>query len=70
MLSMLEIEKLRSEYPEGCRVVLNSMDDFYAPPEGTKGSVLMVDDRGQIHVKWDNGSTLAVVPEVDSISKI
>ena len=34
-------------------------------PSGTKGSVKFVDDIGQIHVKWDNGSTLALNADVD-----
>lgn len=30
------VEKLRKEYPVGTRVELVSMDDFQAPPIGTK----------------------------------
>lgn len=33
---------------------------------GLKGKVDMVDDAGQIHVNWENGSSLALVPGVDS----
>ena len=37
------------------------MDDPYTKiPEGTKGTVLVVDDTGTIHVKWDNGSSLGI----------
>ena len=39
-------------------------------PEGTEGTVDMVDDIGQIHMKWDNGRTLALVPGEDSFSVI
>ena len=35
-------------------------------PPGLKGKVDMVDDAGQIHVNWENGSSLALVPAVDS----
>ena len=35
-------------------------------PPGLKGKVDMVDDAGQIHVNWENGSSLALVPGVDS----
>lgn len=33
------IEMLRKEFPAGTRVVLDSMDDMYAPHEGTEGTV-------------------------------
>ena len=33
---------------------------------GMCGTVQFVDDWGQIHVKWDNGSTLALNPKTDS----
>lgn len=38
------VEKLRKVYPVGTRVELVSMDDFQAPPLGTKGivKVLMI----------------------------
>ena len=59
--SKAAIEKLRSEFPKGCRVVLEKMDDPQAPPMGTQGTVRGVDDAGSIMVAWDNGSTLSVV---------
>ena len=37
---------------------------------GLKGKVAMVDDAGQIHVNWENGSSLAVIPGVDKFHKI
>lgn len=55
------IKKLREQYPVGCRVELVQMDDVQAPPIGTKGKVLGVDDTGSIMVAWDNGSGLNVV---------
>ena len=55
------VERVRKEYPEGCRVVLERMDDLQAPPIGTMGTVRGVDDTGSIMVKWDNGSSLSVV---------
>ena len=41
---------LRSRYPKGARVELVRMDDPQAPPVGTKGTVLGVDDVGSILV--------------------
>ena len=58
-------------FPAGTRVVLLGMEDSYAPvPKGTRGTVDFVDDFGQIHMKWDNGRTLAIVPQVDSFRKL
>ena len=38
------VEKLKKEYPKGTRVQLVAMDDLQAPPIGTKGTVIGVDD--------------------------
>ena len=46
-----EVEKVRNEYPKGCRVVLERMDDMQAPPIGTEGTVRGVDDTGSITAK-------------------
>ena len=59
-ISRATIERLRREYPVGCRVELLQMDDIQAPPIGTKGTVNGVDDIGSIMVSWDNGSSLSV----------
>lgn len=64
------LEKLKEEYPEGTRVKLVQMDDAYAPPVGTFGRVQHVDATGSIHVKWDNGSSLAVLYGVDRCVKV
>ncbi len=55
------VERIREEYPAGCRVELIQMDDVQAPPIGTKGTVIGVDDTASIMVRWDNGSGLNVV---------
>ena len=36
--------------------------------KGVCGTVKTVDDIGQIHVKWDNGSTLALDPKKDEFT--
>ena len=59
------------QYPAGCRVELHRMEAPWSPvPPGTKGTVLCVDDAGQLHMQWDNGRTLALVPRADSFSRI
>lgn len=55
------IEAIKKRYPEGARVELIQMNDTQAPPIGTQGTVIGVDDIGSIMVCWDNGSTLSVV---------
>jgi len=55
------LDYLRNTYVSGSRVELIQMDDYQAPPIGTKGTVIGVDDIGSIRVHWDNGSTLSVV---------
>jgi len=50
---------------KGVRVRIIEMLDDYAVPSGTEGTIKFVDDMGTIHVSWDNGSSLGIVPEVD-----
>ena len=66
-----QIKNLRECYPEGTRIKLHFMDDPYSPiPAGMTGTVSCVDDAGNIHMKWDNGRTLALIAGVDSFEKI
>jgi hypothetical protein len=64
------INLLRKQYPLGCIVELVRMDDVQAPPIGTKGTVIGVDDIGSIMVRWDNGSSLNVIYGEDLCRKI
>lgn len=64
------VERLRWEYPVGCRVELVQMDDVQAPPIGTKGTVRGVDDIGSIMVRWDNGCGLSVAYGEDRCRRI
>lgn len=66
MISEMELKKLREKYPVGTVVVVDRMDDIQAVPPGTAGEVKMVDDAGNIHVAWITGSSLALLPDVDS----
>ena len=61
------VERLRRQYPAGTRIELLSMDDPQAPPEGTRGTVLAVDDIASLIVAWDNGSSLNVAYGVDQV---
>ena len=64
------VERVRRQYPKGTRVELVRMDDRQAPPIGTKGTVLGVDDTGSLLMRWDNGSGLNVVYGEDLVRKI
>lgn len=57
--------RLRKIYPPGTKIQLIMIDDAQAPPSGTIGTVTCVDDIGTIHMKWNNGSSLGLVPDDD-----
>ena len=61
-----QIAALRERYPRGTRVELLAMDDPQAPPTGTMGEILGVDDAGQLLVRWETGSSLSLISGVDS----
>jgi len=61
-----QIAALRQRYPHGTRVELIAMDDPQAPPMGTTGEVMGVDDAGQLLIRWETGSSLSLIPGVDS----
>ena len=64
------VKKLRKEFPVGCRIVLDEMDDRQAPPIGTQGTCNGVDDAGNVLVSWDTGSHLNVAYGADSCHRV
>ena len=51
---------------EGMRIKLTSMVDDPNPiPSGTEGTITLIDGANIIHVNWDNGRRLGVIPGVD-----
>lgn len=64
------LNDLKRNFSEGTRVELVLMDDFQAPPVGTKGTVKCVDDLGTVHILWDTGSSLGAVFGEDIIRKL
>ena len=64
------VKRIRKQYPAGTRIELIRMEDEQAPPIGTTGTVVGVDDIGSIMVQWDNGSSLNVVYGEDRCRKI
>ena len=55
----------QQKYPTGTRIKLIFMDDPRPVEPGTCGIVDHVDGAGQLHMRWDNGRTLAVNTEID-----
>ena len=65
------LEQLRKKVP--CRNEITA--DFYANEKypilpGTVGEVTHIDDVGSIHMRWENGSSLALIPEIDSFQTV
>lgn len=44
----------------------DSIKDSDLVPPGTEGTVSYVDGGGGIHVNWDNGTSVALLPGYDS----
>lgn len=66
-----QAERNKKLYPPGTRIEMDHMNDPFAPiPNGTKGTVVAVDDIGQLIMAWDNGQTLAVNTDEDSFHVI
>lgn len=65
------INDIKERYPEGTRIVLDYMGEDPHPIEpGTRGTVRHVDDIGTVHVDFDNGRRLGLVPGEDSFHKL
>lgn len=52
---------------EGRRVrLIATTDPFTHITPGDEGTIMFIDDIGTVHVNWDNGSTLGLVPGEDT----
>lgn len=65
-----EVEQLRKNYPAGTKIELFDMMGESRMPYGLMGTVHFIDDIGQIHVNWENGSRLALHAYEDSFRVI
>lgn len=66
-----ELKRLRQEYPAGCRIVLDEMNDPYRKmPAGLQGICQGVDDAGNVMVSWDNGSSLNIAYGADKCHRV
>ena len=65
-----QAQRYKEAYPPGTRIMLLSMNDPHHPVEsGTRGTVEYVDDVGTLHMKWDNGQGLGLVPDEDKFAE-
>lgn len=66
-----QAQQYKDAYPPGTRLMLLCMNDPPHPVEsGTRGTVEHVDDMGTIHMSWDNGRTLGIVPGEDEFRRL
>ena len=65
-LKPYQVEQIKKRYPVGTRIQLDHMEGERDMPDGLRGVVKMIDDQGQLHMSWQNGRSLALVPNVDS----
>lgn len=63
----MKLKEIREMYPEGTQIVLTEMAGESQMPYGLKGTVKFVDDAGQIHMSWENGSSLALNINEDTL---
>jgi len=62
------VEARKTQYLPDTRVELISMDDPYTKLKpGERGSVILVDDIGTVHIRWDSGSMLGAALGADEI---
>ena len=64
-LTQIEINSLKEKYTKGTKIELIKMYDIQEVPPKTKGIVDFVDDIGQLHIKWENESTLPLNVGID-----
>ncbi|MDE6182635.1 MAG: DUF4314 domain-containing protein, partial [Eubacteriales bacterium] len=60
---------IQKNYNIGDTIVLEEMIGENLP-NGLKGTIRKIDDIGQIHVSWENGSSLAIDPKIDKFEII
>ena len=65
----MNVEELKTldvdEIKIGTTLELVEMQGEKQMPKGLRGVVTHIDDAAQIHVRWQNGSSPAIIPEVD-----
>lgn len=71
MISEDKLNEIKENYPPETKIkLLKDMEDEQPILAGTIGVVDYIDSEGQLHMKWENGRTLALIPEVDQFEII
>ena len=65
-----QVQALRERYPPGTLIQLTADMHGERFQAGDIGKVTVVDDIGQIHMAWEKGGSLALIPGVDSFREI
>lgn len=70
-----QIKQIKNEYPQGTVLELTEDMQSDGKPEkdmvkGLQGKINYIDDAGQLHIKWNNGRSLALIPEVDHFKEV
>lgn len=64
-LKPYQVEQIKKKYPPGTRIQLDHMEGERDMPDGLQGVVKHIDDQGQLHMAWQNGRSLALIPNED-----
>ena len=71
MISNERLNEIKEKYPVGTKIkLLKDMDDKFPVKAGTIGEVKYIDDMGSLHMRWDTGSSLALILDVDKFKVI
>lgn len=71
MISEDKLNEIKENYPPETKIkLLKETEDKQPILAGTIGIVDYIDSEGQLHMKWENGRTLALIPEVDQFEVI
>lgn len=71
-LTSEEVQNVKDKYTSGKRVLLTTdiFDPYTKLSKGDRGTIARVDDEGTIFVKWDNGSHVGLIPQMDNFEII
>ena len=66
------VDSIRKQFPAGTRIELLRMDDPYNKKlvPGCRGTVQFVDAAATVHMQWDCGSSLGLIPGEDDFRVI
>lgn len=60
------VRSMKQRYPIGCRIECDSCAYPWNPiKKGERGTVILVDSIGTVHVEWDNGRSLGLIYSED-----